>query len=129
MKNIDRLLVLLLMLPVAAHAAKPATAEESVDFRSQCFDCHGPDLHESNFRLDVRDLALKGGDFGDRPIVPGNSKESALLDYISGDGDLQMPPEDEGDPLTADEVALVRRWIEQGAHWPDEVAGEAAGKK
>ena len=53
-------------------------------------------------------------------IVPGNSEKSRLMVAVSRtDPELMMPPEGEGQPLTAEEVGLVRAWIDQGAKWPD----------
>ena len=105
------------------------SAENEVDFakqvfpllKSRCFDCHGPESREAGLRLDIRQAALRGGDSG-AVIKPGKSGESPLIArVISEDPDKRMPPED--DPLSAEEVATLRQWIDQGAHWPDELAG------
>lgn len=110
-------------------AATPVMAEppEKVRFNehvrpilSTCFYCHGPDEeHRSaKLRLDVRESAVKKG-----AIVPGNPDDSELIKrVISQDPDDVMPPPKVKKPLlTADEVAILRRWIEQGAeyegHW------------
>ena len=83
----------------------------------KCFKCHGPDANarEADLRLDQRDVAI---DFG--AIVPGNPDESSLIERVSSDDpDLRMPPT--GDPLTIDEVAALKSWIDGGAtyeaHW------------
>ena len=90
---------------------------------SRCFDCHAADTREGGLRLDRRDAALEGGDSG-RVIVPGKAGESRLIRYVSGaDPDNVMPPDD--DPLTDEQVALLRRWIEQGADWPVDLDGPA----
>jgi hypothetical protein len=69
-------------------------------------------------RLDRREAALKGGE-GDGPaIVPGKPDASALLKRVtSTDEDEVMPAK--GDPLPAKDIALLRRWIAEGAVWPD----------
>ncbi len=89
----------------------------------KCFACHGPDAgqREADLRLDQRESATAKRD-DDRVIVPGNTEASTLLHRVSTpDVDELMPPPDEGQPLTAAEIDLLRRWIEQGApyqtHW------------
>lgn len=103
----------------------PPSADVKVDFdrhirpifEQSCFRCHGPERPKSGFRLDRRDRALKGGDVG-VAIVPGNSADSPLIHYVAGlDEDLRMPPEGKGDPLTSEQIGLLRAWIDQGAPW------------
>ena len=90
-----------------------------------CFGCHGPEKQKSDYRLDVREIALKGGKSGDRAIVPHDAKNSPLIRYVSGeDEDMQMPPEkSDVQRLTAEQVATLRAWIDAGPAWPDEFAG------
>src|SRR5258708_870231 len=100
----------------------PAT----VDFATQiqpilkqaCYDCHGPQKQKAKLRLDSRELALTGGGSGPA-IVPGNSSASYLIHRVLGEGDEDRMPI-KRDPLTADQVALLKYWIDQGAHWPDD---------
>ncbi|MBL9163432.1 MAG: DUF1553 domain-containing protein [Planctomycetaceae bacterium] len=84
-----------------------------------CFDCHGPDAQESDLRLDVRQVAFAGGELFGPAIVPGNAADSRLVQFISGAGELKMPPS--GAQLTPDEVAVISRWIDAGADWPGPV--------
>lgn len=97
-------------------------------FERHCHTCHGPEKQESGYRLDVRSTALRGGDLGDEPIVPGNAERSPLIDYVTGAEDgLRMPPDESGlARLTGSEVETLRRWIDEGAVWPDELSGESA---
>ncbi len=89
-------------------------------FEEHCLDCHGPDKQKSEFRIDQRPTMLKGGDSGIASLVPGDSKASYLLEVIDGsDPDMLMPPK--GDPLTKEQVALVTKWIEEGAEWPGQM--------
>lgn len=77
-----------------------------------CIRCHGAKLQESNYRLDVRQVALATADRGDAPIVPGDADASPLFRFVSHtdvDGTI-MPPEDEGKPLTATEGCI---WFSQ----------------
>ena len=96
-------------------------------FKGHCYDCHGPQKRESGFQLDLRASAFKGGDLGEPAIVPGDAANSPLLRYVSGDEpDLLMPPADSGyEPLNAEELKTLRDWIEAGANWPDQLAGES----
>ena len=93
-------------------------------FENRCIDCHGPDKQKSELRVDKRAILLRGGNSGAPSIVPGDAKKSHLLDLIRGtDPDEIMPPK--GDPLTDAEIALIEKWIAEGAQWPgqmDEVA-------
>ncbi|MFP6576717.1 MAG: c-type cytochrome domain-containing protein, partial [Pirellulaceae bacterium] len=104
--------------------------ETPVDFANEiypllsqrCFQCHGNKKHEGGLRLDLRSAALRGGDTG-KIILPGKSGESELFKRIrSSDPDEQMPPK--GKRLTSDEVKRVQRWLDQGATWPDALAGK-----
>ncbi len=86
-------------------------------FERSCIKCHGPTKPKSKFRLDNRDSALKGGEDG-VDIVPGHGAKSPLVHYVAGlVKDMEMPPKGEGQPLTAEEIAILRTWIDQGASW------------
>ncbi|MEX2187466.1 MAG: DUF1553 domain-containing protein [Pirellulales bacterium] len=87
-------------------------------FAKRCYKCHGPAVHEAGLRLDRREAAVADLESGETAIVPGKADASAVLQRISeSDADLRMPPEGEGKPLTADEIATIRRWIDDGAKW------------
>lgn len=88
---------------------------------AKCFSCHGPKVQKSSYRLDVRATALRGGDQGEAPIVPGKIEASLLLKYVSDENsEMAMPPKDSRQPrLTAEEVASLTEWISRGAIWPD----------
>lgn len=99
-------------------------------FAASCYDCHGPDTQEAGLRLDVRRKALGGADSGS-VIVPGKSAESRLVHLLVGldEETGPMPPEDMGEPLTPEQIGLVRAWIDGGAHWPDEAADDEAAAR
>ncbi|MEZ6086611.1 MAG: DUF1549 domain-containing protein [Pirellulaceae bacterium] len=90
---------------------------------SKCFTCHGPDdgTRAGELRLDRReDATLDRG--GHRVIAEGNASRSELIRRIeSDDPSTRMPPADAGEPLTSQEVASLRAWIDAGAryqtHW------------
>ncbi|MBM81803.1 MAG: hypothetical protein CMJ78_14595 [Planctomycetaceae bacterium] len=109
-----------------------ATAEDCVlynrDVRpilaEHCWQCHGPDkeARQAGLRLDIGEHALKKADSGKHAISPGSVERSELVRRItSRDGDVQMPPADFGKPLSAKQIASLKRWIAQGAkyeqHW------------
>jgi hypothetical protein len=85
----------------------------------RCYACHGPDQgqRKADLLLHVRESATR------EAVVPGDAAASPLLQRIaSQDPDERMPPPDSKKlPLTAEEIELVRRWIDQGAqydtHW------------
>ncbi len=85
-------------------------------FQKSCFKCHGPDKQKAKLRLDSLSAALKGSENG-KVIETGNSAKSTLVHNIAriGDEDDWMPPVDKGDPLTKDQIGLIRAWIDQGA--------------
>ena len=114
-------------------AISPArTAEPPLDFGRQirpilannCLACHGPDAAErkAGLRLDQRDAALAAAESGEKAIVPGQPDASELVRRINAtDADLRMPPAETKKELSADEKALLTRWIAEGAkydlHW------------
>src|SRR5882762_3103047 len=91
---------------------------------AKCFGCHGQTQQQSGLRLDLRQNALRGGDYG-AVIVPGNSAESKLILRLTGsDAGLQMPPTG---ALPAEDIGILRAWIDQGADMPgraDETVSE-----
>ncbi|MFN0053724.1 MAG: PSD1 and planctomycete cytochrome C domain-containing protein [Planctomycetales bacterium] len=114
-------------------------AEETaaVDYQAQikplltqfCVGCHGAQKQKSGLRLDTAKAALAGGDTGSA-VVAGKSGESLLIQALTGtEGVAAMPPEGEPRP-TAAEIALLVRWIDEGAKAPEnEVAGAARDKR
>jgi hypothetical protein len=97
--------------------------------QKNCFSCHGAEHQEGGLRLDQKQRGLVGGDSG-AEIIAGKSAESRLIRVVAGiDEDIgQMPPEGKGKKLSAEEIGLVRAWIDQGAKWPDESASIAANQ-
>src|SRR5215510_14777697 len=87
-------LCFLVGLPCAAwtKAAPDYGAQVKPILAARCFGCHGPRQQQSGLRLDLRQNALRGGDYG-VVIVPGHSAESKLFQRLVGsDAGLQMPP-------------------------------------
>src|SRR5215471_10533494 len=116
----------LLCTSIAMYAADepalPPAAKTKVEFArdiepllaKRCYVCHGAQQQMSGLRLDQKDAALKGGASG-VDIRPGKSADSRLIRLVAGLEKKPMPPV--GARLTADEVGLLRAWIDQGPEW------------
>ncbi|HYI92863.1 MAG TPA: ankyrin repeat domain-containing protein [Bryobacteraceae bacterium] len=116
-----------------AQTKLPPPADIKVDFEKdvqpilaqKCHSCHGEEAQQSGLRLDRRQQALRGGDYGP-VIVVGKSAESKLIRrLVNGDGGLQMPPTG---PLSDEEIGILRAWIDQGADFRIQVQEEAPAK-
>ncbi len=84
-------------------------------FEKSCVKCHGPEKQKAKLRLDSLEAVLKQGDEGEI-VKKGSSAESRLIHSVARvDEDEAMPPEGKGDPLTKEQVGLIRTWIDQGA--------------
>jgi mono/diheme cytochrome c family protein len=96
-------------------------AEEKVDFaksvqgvfEARCIDCHGPKKQKGDLRLDKKETALA------EVIQPGNSGESELAKLISLPADHEDIMPNKGEPLTKEQIEVIKKWIDEGAHWPD----------
>ncbi|NQW99329.1 DUF1553 domain-containing protein [bacterium] len=111
----------LLILPLAR-------GEERVEFNrdirpiltKNCTACHGGVKEAGKVSFIYREKALGQGKSGEHPIVPGKPAESDMLRRMrSDDPDEVMPKPKHGPPLPAAEIALIERWILQGAEWQD----------
>jgi len=82
-----------------------------------CVECHGPKKQESGLRLDSRDQVVVGTNDLDALVDTSAPSDSRLLQVVAwSDDDVQMPPDA---PITEAEQTVLRRWIEQGAVWPE----------
>lgn len=102
-----------------------------VDFNTQiepilaesCYSCHGSQRDRGDLRVDTQEYILEGGELG-VVLVPGDPDASSLftrtiLDY----DDPEFMPQS-GDPLTEEQIDLLRRWIVQGASFEERAAPE-----
>jgi hypothetical protein len=114
-----------MLVPLALASVVPLSAPP-VDFEreiapllaARCLPCHGAEKERSGYRLDVKSVALTGGETSAPNILPGDAEHSPLIRFVSGlEPDKLMPPK--GEPLSEAEIALVRRWIDEGAVWPE----------
>ncbi|HTM31590.1 MAG TPA: ankyrin repeat domain-containing protein [Vicinamibacterales bacterium] len=87
--------------------------------RERCYGCHGPEQQMNGFRLDRRADALRGGT--QTVIGPGNAEGTLLYRRLTDTrAGIRMPPTGS---LAANEIAIIKAWIDQGVEWPDELAG------
>src|SRR4030095_4556168 len=86
--------------------------------RQNCVTCHSGTQPASGMRLDRKSAVINR-----RGIVPGSAENSFLFHRITGnDYGMQMPPTG---ALKPEQIDTIKRWIEQGADWPDALANEA----
>ncbi len=107
--------------PAAAQAPARVDFQRDVQpiLRDHCYACHGPEQQMNGFRLDRRDDAMRGG--SQSVIGPGNAEGSRLYHRLVGTSvGARMPPTG---PLAPEQVAVLKAWIDQGAEWPDHLAG------
>lgn len=126
--------------PKAAEMAPPVnrTVDFQTDvlpiFQASCFKCHGSAMAMGGLRLHTRADLLAGGDKG-AAVLEGDSAGSRLIRLVAGMDDLKMPLA--GEPLSPEQVGVLRAWIDRGAAWPqgatvskdrtpDETSGESA---
>jgi hypothetical protein len=94
---------------------------------ARCFECHSQKAEKikGGLRLDSQAAALKGGDTGPA-VVPGKLKDSLLIDAVNYGELYQMPPKSR---LPAEEIAILAKWVEMGAPWPEEKGGAIASRR
>jgi len=115
-----------LMTVAAARAAGTPNYEAEIKplFKEYCGACHSQLKQKGGLRLDAGTLILKGGKHG-AAMTPGQSDQSLIIQRItSSDVEERMPQE--GKPLSAEKIELLRRWIESGARFPkDEIVARS----
>lgn len=111
---------------VAADYAKllPPAVERKIDFvvdvqpifRARCYECHAEGNEEGGLNLGARSRATEGGEHG-AAWIAGDSAKSRLVHLVAGiEKKAIMPPE--GNPLSKEQIGILRAWIDQGAQWP-----------
>lgn len=114
---------------VVTAAAEPVDFAREVQpiFAEHCLGCHGAEKQKSGYRLDVKGTAFAGGDTGEAAIIPGKPELSPLLRVVSGaDKEMFMPPKkSDAKPLDTQQIAVLERWIREGAAWPEDAPAEA----
>lgn len=109
--------------PATAPAAKPA-AVKPVSFKADiapllvknCLACHGASDSKGDYQLHTFTALMKAGSSGSAPVTAGKPDDSELLRLLTSDEPEERMPKD-GDPLAKEQVALVKRWIAEGAKY------------
>ena len=108
--------------PSALFAAAPEPTPEQVKFFEErvrpilaenCYKCHGSEQQKGKLRLDLREMALGGGESGP-VIVPGHPDKSLLVEAVKWES-LEMPPSGK---LSPQNIATLAEWIKLGAPMP-----------
>ena len=131
MSNPLPIVVLSALLPLAALAAAPAASRPApagkVDFVKQvkplleahCAKCHGMRPTKA-YSLLTKKQAFTPGESDDAPIVPGKADQSLIVQLVKGsDPEHRMPQK--APALKPEQIALLEKWINEGAAWPDGV--------
>ena len=135
------LLALMLTGPPACSGQETAKVkffqqQVAVILEQHCVSCHHGEKAKGGLNLSQRQHLLRGGESG-AAVVVGKPQESLLIDYVSGDKP-EMPKN--GQPLSGQQIKILRRWIQEGAAWPGDYvedggtsrradrAGECCGK-
>lgn len=104
-------------LPPALERAVSYADEIHPLLAARCYECHFGDERKGGFSMNTRDAVLEGSQYGP-VVVPGDSAASRFIEVIAGlDPEVMMP--EKGDPLTAEQVGLLRAWIDQGLPWEE----------
>ena len=108
----------------AATPTSPAKVDFNRDIRpifsEHCYACHGPDgnKRKAGLRLDVPEDAFKELKSGNHALVAGDLTKSTLVARItSTDPEEVMPPLKHNKPLKPEQMALLKRWVQEGAQW------------
>jgi WD40 repeat protein len=114
----------LLSAPAISLAESQSTNEYAAVnaiFTENCLDCHASQDPEGKFVLESFDTLMQGGEIG-KAIVPGKSGESLLYQMVEGtfekDGKKKIMPPGKRPKLSPVEIAVIKNWIDAGAHGP-----------
>jgi cytochrome c553 len=96
-------------------------------FHERCYLCHGPAQAMNGLRLDHKDKALEGG-YSGALILPGDSAASKLIARVTSSKEgHRMPPV--GEALSAQQIAVLKAWIDGGAVWPERAPAPELSEK
>ncbi|HEY3856104.1 MAG TPA: PSD1 and planctomycete cytochrome C domain-containing protein [Verrucomicrobiae bacterium] len=117
-------LLAVIFLAMFSAAKLFAAAPDKVDFvrdiqpvlSQKCLSCHGTRKQEGHLRWDNKESALTGGEHGPNVVI-GNSAKSRVIELLTTTNSDDVMPQ-KGDPLTPEQIAQFRVWIDQGAQWP-----------
>src|SRR5580765_5674318 len=127
-------IVAVVLLSVLAQSSQAAQATDKVSFNNQvqpilseyCYPCHGPDSatrkpKKQPLRLDREQFAFEPRENGKPVIIKGNPAASEVVRRLKATDDDVMPPASQHKIIKPEEIALIERWIAEGAgyekHW------------
>lgn len=127
MSTSSRFVLLFILFLTSLFSVTAFANEQEVFFETQvrpllaasCFECHNAKKQQGDLRLDRKQFVFADGPAG-KVVVPGNLQESRLWKVIQYDEfDTQMPPTGK---LSTEKQAILKKWIESGAYWPDDAS-------
>jgi len=107
---------------------RPATREQLAFFEksvrpilvNNCYNCHSDAFKEAGgLRVDVGIAIFNGGNSGP-VIIPGHPEKSVLIERVKASDEKKRMPQERNEGLPAEDIAVLERWIRDGAAWPDE---------
>ena len=119
-----KILLFVVLLVASVIAVVLTSSHKKIDFNTEvkpifnnkCIACHGGVRQKSDFSLLFRTDAISPAKSGKYPIVPYKPEESELIRRVTeNDPDERMPYKH--DPLTKEEISILKKWIKQGAEW------------
>jgi hypothetical protein len=109
-------LCLLIALVGPLHAQVPSYTKDVHPFLNKyCVECHQGNKSKGGVNLESYESLMKGGKKGRQLLVPGQSDKSPLVMTVEGKGSRKMPPKKASAQPTADEIGVLRAWVEGGA--------------
>ena len=122
------LLLLCLLISLWPSSPQQLDLPKTVDFNyhirpllsQNCFVCHGPDSssREAGLRLDNLEGATALLESGNYAIVPGDAEGGSLIQRLRSENpEVRMPPPEAKKIMSEREIALLEKWIDQGAEW------------
>jgi WD40 repeat protein len=113
------LAILLFVTPTTARAQGPKGPVSFINdvapiLQKNCFACHDAKKKKGKLEMTSYENFRKGGSKDD-PVAPGKSKESLIIELLTSTGASRMPPKEQGDALKPAEIAVIAKWIDEGA--------------
>src|SRR4051812_41982055 len=128
---------LALIVVASLHADdNPAATAGKVDYardilpilQANCAKCHLNGAHKGGMDLSSRDNLLKGGDSEEPAVVPHDSAKSRIIQLVTADDPDDMMPK-KGKRLPAEQIEVLKKWIDQGMPWDDAAIAKAQAPK
>jgi hypothetical protein len=86
--------------------------------RANCYKCHGSEKQKGLLRWDSKESAVVHGGQSGQELIPGKSGDSRIIRRVIGVGGEDRMPLN-GPALSAAEIGVLKKWVDQGAKWPD----------